>query len=93
MTNQLFSLGQMVATPQAIAALAEDGQTPLDLLKRHVAGDWGDVCPDDARTNEQAVTNGDRIFSVYHTNNKQEKLYVITEWDRSVSTVLMSHEY
>ena len=92
MTAQLFSLGQMVATHQAIEFLAQDGMTPLDLIKRHVSGDYGQLCPDDAQMNEQAIENGDRILSVYHTS-KGEKLYVITEWDRSATTVLMASEY
>ena len=87
-----FKLGQMVATPQSITILAQDNMKPLDLIKRHVSGDWGDVCFEDAEANEAAVKDGDRILSVYHTS-QGEKLYVITEWDRSVTTVLMADEY
>lgn len=91
MTRQLFRLGQMVATPQSITILAQDNTTPLDLIKRHVSGDWGDVCSEDAEANEAAVKDGDRILSVYHTT--QGKVYVITEWDRSATTVLLASEY
>jgi len=82
----------MVATPGALEALEGSGETPLDLIKRHVSGDWGDVCADDAEANEAALKDGDRILSVYHTS-KGEKVYVITEWDRSATTVLLASEY
>lgn len=92
MTEQLFSLGQMVATPHAIDVLSQDNMTPLDLIKKHVSGDYGQLCAEDAHMNEQAIENGDRILSVYHTS-KGEKLYVVTEWDRSATTVLLASEY
>lgn len=92
MTDQLFALGQMVATPAALAALEDSKQTPLDFIKRHAAGDWGDCCPEDAEANNEAVWNEERVFSVYHTANGT-KVYCITEADRSSTCVLLPSDY
>jgi hypothetical protein len=59
---------------------------------RHLAGDWGDVCDDDRVANEQALQEGDRLFSVYKKEGLAE-LWIITEWDRSVTTTLFPEEY
>jgi len=59
----LFSLGQLVATPGALASLAKAGQTPLDFLSRHVCGDWGDLDKDDCKENELGLKRGFRILS------------------------------
>lgn len=87
-----FPLGRVVATPGALAALEESGEEASSFLRRHQSGDWGDVCGDDAEANEEALQVALRIFSVYHTKLKQ-KLYVITEADRSSTSVLRSDEY
>ena len=88
----LFSLGQCVATPGALAALEEAGQTPADFLDRHIHGDWGNIHPGDKGANEQALQDGDRIFSVYVTS-KGVKLWVITEADRASTCILLPDEY
>lgn len=88
----LFSLGQCVATPGALAALDEAGQTPAEFLNRHVRGDWGAIDPADKGLNEQAIRDGDRIFSVYVTA-KGVKLWVITEADRASTCILLPDEY
>jgi len=88
----LFSLGQCVATPGALAALEEAGQSPADFLNRHVRGEWGDIHPDDEGANEQALKDGARIFSVYRTS-KGVKVWVITEADRSSTCILLPDEY
>lgn len=88
----LFPLGQCVATPGALAALEEAGQTPADFLNRHVSGDWGDIHPADKGMNEQALKDGARIFSVYRTS-KGVKVWVITEADRASTCVLLPDEY
>jgi len=88
----LFSLGQCVATPGALAVLAEAGQTPADFLNRHVRGDWGTIDPADKGLNEQAIRDGARIFSVYVTA-KGVKLWVITEADRASTCILLPDEY
>lgn len=88
----LFPLGQVVATPGALKALTRSGQTPLDFLSRHVRGDWGIVCEEDAEANEQSLKDGSRILSAYRTS-LNEKLWVITEADRSSSVLLLPEEY
>ena len=92
MTEQLFELGQMVATPAALHALEESNQTPLDFIKRHAAGDWGECCAEDAAVNDEAVWNEERVFSVYETA-KGTRIYCITEADRSSTCVLLPSDY
>lgn len=87
-----FALGQVVATPGALDALKESGQAPQEFLHRHIVGDWGDLDPHDLRANEDAVRNGDRILSAYSIKNGT-RLWVITEYDRSVTTLLLPSEY
>ena len=87
-----FSLGQCVATPGAIDTIAETGEDLYSFVRRHHIGDWGSICEEDAQANEDAVANGSRLLSVYVTKN-DDKLYVITEADRSVTTVLLPGEY
>lgn len=83
-------LGQVVATPGALAALTRDDI--LTALGRHARGDWGDCCPDDAAENEFSLTRQLRLFSVYHAADGT-KFWVITEADRSATTVLLPEEY
>ena len=87
-----FSLGETVATPGALGVLAEAGQDPSSFLSRHVGGDWGEVCEGDRQINEEAVNNGDRLMSAY-TLRTGVKIWIITESDRSVTTVLLPDEY
>ncbi len=87
-----FSLGKTVATPGALSALGDSGQSPVEFLCRHIKGDWGDVCAEDAEANEEAIRYSLRTFSVYHTH-KGTTLYVITEADRSSTVVLLPSEY
>lgn len=88
----LFPLGQIVATPGALQALAKASQTPFALLRRHQSGDWGDVPPEDKQENDFSVQQGLRILSAY-TLNTGVKLWLITEADRSYSTLLLPSEY
>ena len=87
-----FPLGKVVATPGALAALAEAGQTPIQFLSRHVNGDWGDCDGEDRQANEDALRHGDRLLSVYQTP-KGKRIWVITEADRSSTCVLLPEEY
>jgi len=87
-----FDLGQMVMTPGADLAMRTARQVPLEFLLRHKYGDWGELPPEDVRENEWSLQNGARLFSAYRTRT-DEKLWVITEWDRSVTTLLLSEEY
>ena len=90
--NPLFQLGEVVATPGAVEAMQQLNVEPLTLLQRHVTGDWGDVCEEDAQSNTDAVQYGDRILSSYVIGTST-KVWLITEWDRSVTTLLLPSEY
>ena len=87
-----FEMGRLCATPGALDAISEAGQSPMDFVGRHVCGDWGDVCEDDQLVNEESLEHGLRLLSAYRTE-EGVKLWVITEADRSVTTVLLPEEY
>ena len=87
-----FPLGQVVATPGALAALAQSEQTPLEFLQRHASGDWGELDEADKRENDFSLDKHLRLLSAYHTTSG-EKLWVITEADRSATTFLLPSEY
>ena len=88
-----FSLGQIVATPGAIAALQAGMITAGIFLGRHVQGDWGELDQEDKRANEQALKDGSRLLSAYKVPNTGVKLWLITEADRSATTLLLPEEY
>lgn len=90
----LFSLGRVLMTPTAQAALEQRGTPALvqTMLNRHVLGDWGDVCAEDSANNDQALQNGERLLSVYRVDD-QLTLWVVTEWDRSHTTILLPEDY
>ena len=90
--EQFFELGQVVATPGAIEALKAGDQTPMEFVKRHAVGDWGDVDQEDREANEQALMHGARLLSAYTTHLNQ-RLWIITEADRSSTCVLLPEEY
>lgn len=87
-----FPLGRTVATPGALDALLQAGQSPAFFLDRHVRGDWGDVDAEDRRANEEALFHDERLLSAYRTL-KGERLWVITEADRSSTCILLPEEY
>jgi hypothetical protein len=91
-TVQLFSLGQIVATPGALAALEQAGHGTHEFLTRHVSGDWGELDADDRRENEVSLRAGFRLLSAYPLPTG-EKLWIITEADRSATTLLLPAEY
>jgi len=93
-----FELGRVVSTPGAVAALDDAKQEPALFLDRHVSGDWGDVDPLDRACND-AATGGDepddqsgRVLSAYQTSSGVT-IWIITEWDRSATTLLLPSEY
>ena len=92
LTKGLFDPGQIVATSGALDALAKAEQHPGDFLTRHLAGDWGELCKDDTVANQEALETNLRLMSAYTTRN-QTKLWIITEADRSVTTLLLPEEY
>jgi hypothetical protein len=96
-TTKKFSLGRIVATPGAIEALCDAGQSADEFLSRHVTGDWGDLDEEDRHANDAALVDGNRILSAY-TTRKGEKLWIITEAVNEVglrycSTLLLPSEY
>jgi hypothetical protein len=88
----LFDLGRVVATPGALALLVSAGENPANLLERHASGDWGEVPPEDARENERSLKYGFRILSSYPVG-AGERVWVITEADRSSTCLLLPSEY
>ena len=85
-----FRLGHIVSTPNALSQLSNEDI--LRGIQRHQAGDWGDVCEEDRRENELSLAKGFRLLSVYHAANGTT-FWLITEADRSVTTVLLPEDY
>ena len=95
--NPLFQLGQIVATPGALEALEKAGQTYLELIIRHVAGDFGTLSEEDKQANEDAIKDGSRILSAFFLKDGT-KLWCITEamdddGNRAATTLLLPEEY
>jgi hypothetical protein len=85
-----FSAGQLVITPGALESVpCEDF---VKALQHHVSGDWGDVCPEDREENDRSVREGGRLLSAYVTGSGT-RFWLITEGDRSVTTILLPDEY
>jgi hypothetical protein len=91
-TLALFTLGRVVATPGALEALENASQSPAEFLRRHQTGDWGELCEADKRENELSVKQGFRVLSAYRTTT-DVRLWIITEADRSSTTLLLPSEY
>ena len=91
----LFDLGQVVATPGAMALLESAGESLARLLERHASGDWGEVPPEDARENERSLKYGWRLMSSYLVGGEAdgERVWGITEADRSSTCLLLPSEY
>jgi hypothetical protein len=87
-----FNLGQVVATPGALAELEASGDSLLSYLNRHVTGDWGEVDAHDRKENELSLEHGFRLMSVY-TLSSGVRIWIITEADRSSTTMLLPDEY
>ncbi|MBT6200008.1 MAG: hypothetical protein HOI21_05685 [Bacteroidetes Order II. Incertae sedis bacterium] len=88
----LFPLGQVVATPGAIKALEEASMGSNTLLRRHQRGDWGHLSVADRDINTNAVSQHARLFSAYELRTGK-RIWVITEADRSSTTMLLPPEY
>jgi hypothetical protein len=84
-------LGRVVATPGALKVLLEAGENPLDYLARHASGDWGDLDAHDRKENELSLRQGWRIVSSYPVGERC--IWIITEGDRSLTTILLPVEY
>ena len=86
-----FPLGRVVATPGALELLEETGEDPCLLLARHHSGNWGELDSHDRRENELSLKHGWRILSSYPVGD--EKVWIMTETDRSYTTILLPNEY
>ena len=86
-----LALGRVFATPGALELLAEAREHPFELLARHATGDWGELCAFDRRQNQIALREGYRVLSSYPVG--RERVWVITEADRSITTILLPEEY
>lgn len=86
-----LSPGRVVATTGALKVLEDAGEDPLSLLSRHCSGDWGKLDAHDRRENELSLKNGWRVLSSYPVG--MQKVWIITEADRSVTTILLPEEY
>lgn len=90
--DSMLSLGIAGMTP-GVEALVSSGQLePLEYLMRHLQGDWGDLCEEDRQTNADALIYGNRVLSSYNLPDGQ-CLWIITEADRSITTLLLPEEY
>ena len=90
-----FNPGRLVMSRGVYILIANDEKFArhVDLsIKRHLAGDWGDLCDEDRVANELALKEGQRLFSVYKKEGLP-KIWIVTEWDRSVTTALLPDEY
>jgi hypothetical protein len=88
-TRPRFPLGQLVITANALERL-----TPAEIEKgvsRHASGDWGDLVPDDVESNEEGLIRGERLLSAYGMGDR--RFWIITESDRSVTTILLPEDY
>ena len=90
--EKLFPLGMVVMTPGVATLLVECGVHTHDFIERHQSGDWGELYPEDCALNDDAAKYGDRILSAYKLG-ASHRLWVITEADRSVTTLLLPSEY
>ena len=88
----LFSPGRIVATPGALALLEEAKKSPSEFLSLHLRGDWGELCQEDKAENELSLKHGFRLLSSYPVTDNAT-LWIITEADRSVTTLLLPSEY
>jgi hypothetical protein len=84
-----FPLGQVAITANASVRLSTE--EVFTALKRHASGDWGDLCPEDTLANDTALDQGGRLFSAY--GHGHHRFWIITEADRSVTTVLLPEDY
>ncbi len=93
MAAPVFPLGRVVATPGALRLLADSGGDASELLDRHVRSDWGEVPPEDVCENELSVLQSFRIISSYPVGGAGERVWVVTEADRSSTCLLLPSEY
>ena len=96
MQTRKFALGKTVITPGAAVAFEKSGESTSYYLTRHVTGDWGEIDTEDWEANNEALTPGQeqRVLSRYLIGDHPKTvIWIITEWDRSVTTILLPEEY
>jgi hypothetical protein len=98
MSETLFDPGMVVITNTFQTTChngeIDEAEMVRDYLEKHVTGDWGDCCPEDKKVNDDALKTGNRIMSVYTlADDSKTRFWVITEWDRSVTTFLLPEDY
>ena len=101
-SQKKFKLGQLVATPAALEAIKNANQSLMDFIRPHIAGEWGNLCDEDKKLNDKAIANEHtagtendlrgRVLSAYQTR-KGVKIWIITEADRSITTILLPEDY
>jgi hypothetical protein len=91
-TGPKFQLGQVVATPGAIELLVGVRRSPVEFIARHASGDWSDLDEHDRLMNEQALVHGGRLLSSYKVVG-EERIWMISEADRSSTCLLLPSEY
>ncbi|MHB1190064.1 MAG: hypothetical protein ACYC08_04410 [Armatimonadota bacterium] len=91
--GQILPLGRLLITPGAIAAFTEAEDKPITYLARHARGDWGCVGAEDRAANDRDVLDGNRILSAHILRKTGLKVWIITEADRSATTILLPEEY
>ena len=87
-----FDLGDIAVTTPLYAHCKENGYALIPYLVRHANGDWGDVCKEDWKSNDEALKNGERLLSEYKLPDDR-RIWIITEWDRSATTLLFPEDY
>ena len=87
-----FPLGMVAATQGPLQALKRAGESGVDFISRHASGDWGDLDDDDKASNDYDLRHGGRLLSAYYLKD-QTKIWIITEYDRSATTILLPSEY
>lgn len=92
MPQEKFQPGQIVARPGALTALEASDEAPFEYLSRHIRGDWGELEENDRAENEVGLVHGFRLLSAYTLRNGT-KIWIITEADRSATTILLPEEY
>lgn len=87
-----FDFGRVVATTTLANYCEKKGFSMLPYLTRHANGDWGDVCKEDWKSNDEALKNGLRLLSEYKLPDGR-RIWIITEWDRNATTLLFPEDY
>ena len=91
-----FDLGQVVMTQGVMSLIEKEPLLEIEIgssLYSHCINEWGNLCEEDKKANDYAVEHGERILSAYEIGENKIKIWIITEWDRSYTTILLPEEY